>query len=266
MLLDYCNFSNHISGTIHSIIMKKYFLLAALFIAGILNANSQSISIKKDSLKIDSIKKILPKLKATNRIESMIFLCEYYGDNLKNRNINAADSIRFCGNKILNHSKAIGYKRGIAMGLITTAPDSLKEKKAKEAMQIGKEIGDEEVLGWCTVILNTTSDVDQIDANNLQAIDHFNKAGKILRAVYLNTWLCQGYFAEGENEKAFDCAKQNIETLKRIQSPEFSYVYQQCWLWAFWNMSYISSAAGDYEEALKYMKKTEEVDKADNPN
>jgi hypothetical protein len=246
--------------------MRKELLIIVLFITAILNANSQSISIKKDSLKIDSIKKILAKLKPTARIESMIFLCEYYGDNLRNRNINAADSIRFYGNKILNESKAISYKRGIAMGLMTTAPDSLKEKRAREAMQIGKQIGDNEVMGLATVILNTTSDVNQIDANNLQAINHYNKAGKILRAAYLNTWLCQGYFSEGENEKAFDCAKQNIETLKKIQSPEFSYIFQQCWLWAFWNMSYISSAAGDYEEALKYMKNTEEVDKADNPN
>src|SRR5258708_6754590 len=115
--------------------MKKYFLLAVLFITGILNANSQSISIKKDSLKIDSIKKILPKLKPTNRVESMIFICEYYGDNLKDKRIRASDSIRYYGSKIFNDSKATGYKRGIAMGLITASPDSLKEKKAKEAMQ-----------------------------------------------------------------------------------------------------------------------------------
>ncbi len=246
--------------------MKKYILIAELFISCNAQIFSQSISWKRDSLKIDSSKKILPQLKNPNRIELMILICEYYGDNLKDKRIKAADSIRYYGNKILNESKAIKYKRGIAMGLMATVPDSLKEKNAKEAMQIGKEIGDEEVMGWATVILNTTTDQDKEIANTLEAIDHFNKAGKILRGAYLNTWLCQTYFSSGQNEKAFDCARQNIETLKRIQFPEFSFIYKECWLWAFWNMAYIFKAAGDYEEAIKYFHKTEEVDKTDDPS
>jgi tetratricopeptide (TPR) repeat protein len=248
--------------------MKKYFFIAVFFIANTFNAISQSTSEKKDSLKIDSLKKMLPNLKKIDRIEAMIFVCEYYSDRTKARNINALDSIRIYGNKILNESKAISYKRGIAMGLMRTSPDSLKEKRAQEAMQIGKEIGDEEIMGWATEItntLNTLSDNEQTIANEAEAIDHFNKAGKILRAAYLNTWLCQTYFGQGKNEKAFDCARQNIETLKKIQSPEFSYIYKECWLWAFWNMAYIFKAAGDYEEAIKYIHKTEEIDKADDP-
>ena len=195
----------------------------------------------------------------------MIFICEYYADKLKDQRINAVDSFHYYGNKISHESKSINYKRGIALGLLAASPDSLKEKNAKEAMKIGKEIGDEEVLGWTTAILNTTSDQDKNIANTLEAIDHFNKAGKILRGAYLNTWLCQTYFSSGQNEKAFDCVRQNIEKLKRIQSPEFSYIYKECWLWAFWNMSSISSAAGDYEEAIKYIHKTEEVDRSDDP-
>src|SRR5688500_9513701 len=237
--------------------MKKYFFIAVFFIAGTFNAISQSISERKDSLKVDSIKKQLPQQKGIDRIESMIFLCEYYSDKIKDRNMNAADSIRYYGNKILNESKTIGYKKCIAMGILTTAPDSLKEQKAREAIKIGEEGGEEEVLGWAYVVLGSTSrDINQNPTKQLQAIDHFNKAGKILRATYLNTWLCQTYFSSGENEKAFDCARKNLEALKTIQSPEFSYIYSESLLWNFWNMSVIFSAAGDYEEALKYIQKT----------
>ena len=108
--------------------MRKNYWIIIVFTFSTVGATSQSVSIKKDSLKIDSIKKILAQLKPTNRIESMIFLCEYYGDNLKNRNINAADSIRFYGNKILNESKPIGYKRGIAM-----------EKMQRRRCKLGKK-------------------------------------------------------------------------------------------------------------------------------
>src|SRR5687768_2715600 len=116
--------------------MRKYFLIAVLIIAGILNAYSQSISERKDSLKIDSIKKQLPKQKDIDRIKSMILICEYYSDKTKAQNINALDSIRYYGNRILNESKPISYKKGIAMGILAMAPDSLKEKKAREAMKI----------------------------------------------------------------------------------------------------------------------------------
>ena len=115
---------------------------------------------------------MLPGLRNPDRIESMIFICEYYGDNLKDRRINAADSIRLYGDKILTESKAINYKRGLAMGLMASATDSLKEKRAQEAMQVGKQIGDNEVMALATILLNTTTDVNQIDANNLRAIVH----------------------------------------------------------------------------------------------
>ena len=111
--------------------MKKYFLIGALFIGSTLNTISQSISERRDSLKIDSIKKELPKLKGIDRIDKMIFLCEYYSDKIKYRNMNALDSIRHYGNKISNESKAIGYKKGIAMGLLTTTSSSIKPSAKK---------------------------------------------------------------------------------------------------------------------------------------
>ena len=239
--------------------MKKYVLILLCFIANNVNVLSQSISERKDSLKIDSIKRNLPSLKGTAHIDRMIVLCEYYS--------NLPDSARFYGTKILNESNPIGYKKAIAIGLLATAPDSLREKRARESIQIGQEIKNEEVLGWAYLVLSATvKDLKQNEAYQLQAIDHFTKAGKTLRAAYINTWLCQLYFSIGENEKAFDCARKNLENLKTIKSPEFLSVYQQSLLWSFWNMCEIFSAAGDYEEALKYIQKTDQVDKTDNPS
>jgi len=145
--------------------MKKYVLILLCFIANNVNVLSQSISERKDSLKIDSIKKTLPSLKGTNHIDRMIVLCEYYS--------NFPDSLRFYGGKTLNESNAIGYKKGIAIGLLATAPDSLREKRAREAMQIGQEIKNDEVLGWAYIILSTTlKDIKQNEAYQLQAIEN----------------------------------------------------------------------------------------------
>ncbi len=241
--------------------MKKNNLIAIFFIVSSLHAISQSVSERKDSLKIDNLKKQLPNQKGIDRINRMIFLCEYYSYKTSAN----LDSIQYYGNKILNESKPIGYKKGIAMGILATAPDSLKEKKAREAMQIGEATRDEEVLGWAQVILNSTlQDINQNTANQQLAIDHFNKAGKTLRAAYLNTWLCMTYLSAGENEKAFDCARKNLESFKKIKSPELTSIYTQSLLWTYWNMSEIFSAAGDYEESLKYIQKTDKVERADN--
>src|SRR5688572_9868792 len=213
--------------------MRKYLSITTCFLVLSFNAIGQSISERKDSLRIENLKKNLPKSKGKDHIESMILLCEYYSDKTKAKNINAIDSIRYYGNKILNASKLINYKKGIAIGMLATAPDSLKEKIAQEAIQIGDEIKNDEVLGWAYSSLIRDMSPKAI-SNYQHAITHFNKAGKILRAAFINTWLCQIYFSTGENEKAFDCARENLSTLTKIQSPEFSYIYSQSLLWSYW--------------------------------
>jgi tetratricopeptide (TPR) repeat protein len=242
--------------------MKKYFLITALFVGSNLVAYSQSPDQVKDSLKIDSLKKLLPSFKGTDRVNCMTLICEYYSDIASSPGIKAFDSIRYYGNKILNESKALGYKKGIAMGSLSSSPDSLKERNAKEAIRIGEEIGSDEVLGWgYSVLISTTTDTGQIDAYYKKAIAHFKKAGKTIRAAALSNWVCQGYLSTGENEKAFDYAKNNLEILKSMSSSEFASAYSWAFLWSLWNMSNLYSAAGDYEGALNFMRMANEVDR-----
>ena len=246
--------------------MRKCQLITLFFIACHLHSNSQSVSERADSIKIFNLKGKLHALKGSSRIDSMIFLCEYYSDLTRIKTINASDSIRLYGNKILNESKSIGYKKGIAIGMLATAPDSLKKTTAEQVVRMGNETKEEEVLGWAYLVLSSIGgDQAQSEFNQLQAIAHFNKAGNVLRAAFINTWLCQYYFSSGLNEKAFDCARINLDTLKSIKSPALASVYTQSLLWSLWNMSIIFSVAGDYHEALKYLQQTDKVDRADNP-
>ena len=242
--------------------MKKNIFIAAILSCCYFQVFAQSPNLVKDSLKIDSLKKLLPSLKATNRVNCMTLICEYYSDIASSPGIKAFDSIRYYGNKILNESKALGYKKGIAMGLLSSSPDSLKERNAKEAIRIGEEIGSDEVLGWAySLLVSTTTAPGQIDAYYKKSIAHFKKAGKTIRAAALSNWVCQGYLSTGENEKAFDYAKNNLEILKSMSSSEFASAYSWAFLWALWNMSNLYSAAGDYEGALNYMRMANEVDR-----
>ena len=243
--------------------MKKYFLIiAALFVGSNLQAFSQSPNQAKDSLKIDSLKKLLSSLKGTDRVNCMTLICEYYSDIASSPGIKSFDSIRYYGNKILNESKALGYKKGIAMGLLSSSPDSLKERNTKEAIKIGEEIGSDEVLGWAySLLISTMTDPGQINAYYKKVIGHFNKAGKTIRAAAMSNWLSQGYMSTGENEKALDYAKSSLESLKAMSSSEFASAYSWALLWSLWNMSGLYSAAGDFEGALNYMRMANEVDR-----
>ena len=256
--------------------MKKYFLIASLLSVCCLQAFSQSLNLAKDSLKIDSLKKLLPSLEREKRVNCMTLIWEYYSD------AEASDSIRLYGNKILNESKALGYKKGIAMGLLFSSPDlkisdsksnrSLKEKNTMEAIRIGEEIGNDEVLGWGYSFLisimtsTTTTDFTQSVSYYEKAIGHFNKAGKSLRAAAMSNWLSQAYMGAGENEKALDYAKSSLEILKAMSSHGFASAYSSALLWSSWNMSMLYSAAGDYESALNYMRMANDVGKTDNTN
>lgn len=242
--------------------MIKYFLIAALLSCCYLQVFSQSPNLAKDSLKIDSLKKLLPSLKGTDRVNCMTLTCEYYSDIASSPGIKAYDSIRYYGNKILNESKVIGYKKGIAMGLLSSSPDSLKEKNTKEAIRIGEEIGSDEVLGWgYSLLISTTTDPGQINEYYKKAIGHFNKAGKTIRATAMCNWLSQAYMSTGENEKALDYAKSSLESFKVISPFEFASAYSWALLWSLWNMSNLYSAAGDYEGALNYMRMANEVER-----
>jgi len=247
--------------------MKRYLLTAALLIGSYLHVFSQSPDQLKDNRKIDSLTKLLPSLKGTDRVDCMVLICEYFSDIASLPGGKTIDSIRYYGNIILNESKNISYKKGIAMGLLFSSPDSLKEKKTKEAIRIGEEAGNDEVLGWgYSLLISYTKDPGEVNEYYKKAILHFQKAGKIVRAAAMSNWLCQSYMGTGENEKALDNAKESLESLKAIPSAEFAIAYSWALLWALWNMSGLYSAAGDYESALNYMQLANEVDRTSHAN
>ena len=128
--------------------MKKSILIVLLLSGFCPKAFSQLSPAQMDSLKIDSLKRKLPSLKGTNRIDCMTVLCEYYFDGAPIAKTSPHDSLKKYGAAVLSESKAINYKRGTALGLLASGPDSfaLKEKNARQAMRIGEEINDDQVL------------------------------------------------------------------------------------------------------------------------
>jgi tetratricopeptide (TPR) repeat protein len=220
-------------------------------------------------LKIDSLERLLPSLTKMAHVDCMVLICQHFYavppvGKYKFRN----DSISNYGRKIFNESTALNYKKGIAEGLLILATDSVKEKNIREAMRIGQEINDDELLGWCFVasirlIEDRSKNFNKVEDCYKKAIYHFHKAGNLFRELENTVWLADSYLDRGEYESGFDYNKKSNELIKSV-SNEFPSVYEDFYYTIAANMSRIYSTAGDYQNAINYLQIANQKFKAAN--
>ena len=241
--------------------MKKNLLLLAFFFACLKHSQSQDqYELRKpDSLKMERLKKLLPSLKGTERIDSMQQLCLYLGYLVGPTGgfEYKQDSIRHYSNLAYKEAKSLDYKQGFALAMLNMLPDSGKESKIREAVRIGEEIKSDKVLGWAyyTLADNTDRPLDphQHSEYYKKALSHFLKAGDTLRAGELSTWLAMEYSGRAEYEEAFEYGTRSLELLKK-QEPDFASWHEELVTLASESMAELYTAAGDYEAALNQLR------------
>ena len=248
--------------------MKKYFLIAALMIVCCLHSSSQTgEGFRVDSLRIDKITKTLPLLTGTNRVDSMLLLCVYYDYAYPRigRFTFWEDTVKHYAKQAYTEAKNLGYKRGIALALLNLKTNSEKEKNIHEAIQIGQQINDDDVLGlgyYNLAVLTSTSFEDYVE-DNKKAIGHYHKSGDILREAEANFWLFNAYLNRGKLETALDYGKRGIDLLvsqkKERNFVNGNYLLMQNFLS---RMAELYTTAGDYETAIKYLRVNESYGKA----
>jgi len=246
--------------------MKKY-LLIALLITGIdKGMHAQPNPAATDSLKIDSLRKMLPVLKGIRRVICMIRLVEYFYDGAPVAGSNPRDSVPYYGKLILDESRKINYRKGMAIGLMAapTQSESIRASNVREALKIGEQTGDEEIMGWACQLLaraELTPDEREMERYAAASLDHFHKSGNILREVAEGNWVADGFREVGQYEKTFDLQKRLLDLLKSDSSLEFAWGHLQAKIWGNWDLSELYSVIGDYETALTYMRICNELDK-----
>ena len=171
--------------------MRKYFIAFILLIASVpiysqIVKSPYTDNRRADSLRIDSLKKTLPSLSGSDRINCMIRLCQDYehitpigGFVFKN------DSIHQYAMKAYNEATKINYKTGIAMSLMLmeTKSNSLKENNFRQALHIGEETNNDNVLGWAYYGLeNVTKNTEYTK----KAAYYFQKSGDLVTPLSIN--------------------------------------------------------------------------------
>src|SRR5436189_1903700 len=143
----FCNFSK---PNLHfRFFMRKYFLIIAVLCTVSLAGFSQNGNGKEtDSLRIDSLRKALPLLKDTAKVDCLNQLAIFYNYSSAYTDESKMDSINYYATEANKEATKIGYKKGIAFSLVNLSRTQLfasknvhaAEKLLKEAISIGEAI------------------------------------------------------------------------------------------------------------------------------
>jgi len=246
--------------------MKKYLLFSFFLSCYCLQSFSQlNEGTRIDSIRIDSLKKMLPFLKDSARVDLLnsisirLQFCGPVGAFAHND-----DSIRYYSSKAYEEATRIGYKAGFAMALIVLSgfeagenkpvtDTATKERNILRGIKLAREANNNEVLGWgyCYLTFAQNDFEKRVDCYK-KSISYFLKAGDTLQAAALTNWLCVEYGGLGEYEKAYDYGKKSVELSKKSDT-DLLYWHQFLIQFSLEGMSGLYSAADDYESALNYL-------------
>jgi hypothetical protein len=261
-------------------LIMKQLILFFLMLAGFYPAFSQySVSRVEDSLAVDKLRKLLPSLKDTERINCLNNLSEkiglFHGDYNSDESRHRGDSIYKYASLAYKEASAINYKYGMSVGLLNllssygvrsnfkdsvfekAVKDSLFTKYSNRALQLAKEVGDNELLGRAYY---KSSDHDDPIINYKKSIDYYHKAGDDKMELEVATALVWQFTGGVEDETAIDYADRCLKLAAKI-TPTIPWHYELV-QWSFINLADLYKAAGDYETALDYIRQSDAYGKA----
>jgi hypothetical protein len=254
--------------------MKKYLLITALLSACCLHSFGQQTEERKtDSLKIDSMRRILPSLRDSGRVdclnslsEKCIFFKSSYSSEDSKRGGDSIYKYALMANK---EATQIRYKYGIATSLLNLVSsytvrgpmdstnrkaieDSILIDYTRQALLLAKEIQNDELLGRVYYAMWDQGDVIE---NYKQSIYHYQKAGDQKMELEVTTYLVWGLMAKGAHDVAVEYADKCIQLARKI-TPVTSWEHELVQS-SFTNMAGLFKAAGDFETALEYEYKSD---------
>jgi hypothetical protein len=251
--------------------MRKYLFVTIFIFTGQLPALCQTFTEvrRSDSLRLDSIKRMMPLLKDSAKVDALNTISSAFGYFSPSGGFrHKVDSMLAYASRAYEEAKKIGYKHGMATALLMLSAGEVsqnltpkdkpeKEKNISEALRLGEEINNHSVIGRAFYALamfpTINKDVRLTEEYFHKAIFHLKKAGDVLPLAEILNWLTAGYLSKNEYLKAFEFADQSVRYSKEVN-----------WLIHDWktflvqyslsNMAELYKAVGDYQTALDYLK------------
>lgn len=269
-------------------IMKKYLLILGLNVVCFLQVQSQKPY--RDNPRFDSLIKVLPSLRGTERINCLNLIAEFYCPYYSSEGI--ADSATFYTAIAYEEAKKIGDKTGIAKSLLNLNGIEETKRYARQAARIfdtaanrisqqfqienlvqiiklGEELNDNEILGKAYSQKGNVQwglrDFPVAIENYKKSIGYCQLAGDIKTMVESNHSIYWIYSEKGNYEECFDyifnAAKLTRKAVSQYKYDKYmNYLYQE----SLSNLGYLYSSAGDDETALKYQRENNQFATANN--
>lgn len=260
--------------------MRKYILLIAVLIICQLHSYSQW---SDDSLKIVNLKERLIKLSDTARVICLNEIASAYYASARPMQFKADSAYPYV-KKANEEAVKLNHKYGLAQSLINLSlyhktlniiarragnkqvGIKEQEKYLNEAIQIGEEIQDFKILGTAygdlAGLIQRRGPQNEVTQNVVfrlyeKAISMFEKAGYKEGIEEMTTWICMDCTEKGDFEKGIgyclESLKLNLQETSRIKSKAYrDYLVQQSLI----NMADLYKAAGDYDQALVYLRQS----------
>ncbi|CAN5581951.1 hypothetical protein BH10BAC3_BH10BAC3_30800 [soil metagenome] len=211
--------------------------------------------IDKTALSINSLKKVLPFLHDSARVDCLNELARSYSE------IWQFDSTKAMLNQAYKEADSLEYIKGSGdacnqygmLYFMRYLNHAESEKYFREAVSCYKKIQDEQGLGHAFrglgIALKSLSDPDGSTKAFEQSAFYFRKTGNLVMLADLTDLFGNIYGAKGDFEKQFEFVKKALKEKKRIND-------NRGLIWSYYRLAHIYQSIGDYETALAYFRQS----------
>ncbi|MEP7375852.1 MAG: histidine kinase [Chitinophagaceae bacterium] len=216
--------------------------------------NAQAFQIDKPALPIDSLKKVLPFLHDSARVDCLNELAGAYMEVLP---FIHSDSVILLAKQAYADAYAINYIKGLGDACLRQGLYSQwylwnsgeMEKHFREAVNWYKRIEDDDGLGHAflgvgAALLHQGSP-DEAKKTFEQSAFHFRKTGNHIMLAELTDQFGNVYSEKRNFEQYFESIKQGLREKKRIND-------NRGMIWSFYRLAHIYQSVGDFVTALDY--------------
>ncbi len=237
-----------------------------VFLSLLLLLGNAAWSQNVDSLTIVGLKKKLPSLKDTARVNCLVDIArEYFFYDRK------TDSLAYYISMVKKESGKIRYNKGFVSGvLFETGVDIFDKKDLAKARinleQVTKLVDSVKQPGLYADLLSMWGELlgreksSGVEDMSMRILHFYQLAGDYQGEAEVTNWICSGFLSKGKYEEGFDYCDRalRLSKVKRTRTIGWGDFLVQ---FALSGMAELYSAAGDNETSMAYLKESNDYER-----
>ena len=227
-------------------------------------AYTQRTMVKQDSLRIEMLKKRLPHLSGTTRVDCLNDIARQYiyierTGNRYQQNWHAA---YYYSKLAYKEAIKIGYKYGEAFSLMEIGyhmrVSPAAENYIQQAISIGNKLKSNKILGWAYLKLSwqDMSNRPLLIDRNKKALYYLEKAGDTEGQTEAALFLAQEYLWNGNYQEAFLYCEKALSNARKMGIHNLDW-RDDCLMESLLAMSQLYERAGDYNTAMEHLREAQ---------